>query len=37
VITSGLKPGERVVVAGAEKAKEGELVKPTPNKETEER
>jgi RND family efflux transporter MFP subunit len=37
VITSGLKPGERVVVAGAEKAKEGELVNPTPNKETEER
>src|SRR5260370_17040314 len=37
VITSGLKPGERVVVAGAEKAKEGELVKPTPNKETEDR
>src|SRR5260370_936476 len=37
VITSGPKPGERVVVAGAEKAKEGELVNPTPNKETEER
>jgi RND family efflux transporter MFP subunit len=37
VITSGLKPGERVVVAGAEKAKEGELVNPTPYKETEER
>jgi RND family efflux transporter MFP subunit len=37
VITSGLKPGERVAVAGAEKAKEGELVNPTPNKETEER
>jgi RND family efflux transporter MFP subunit len=36
VITSGLKPGERVMVAGAEKAKEGELVNPTPNKETEE-
>jgi RND family efflux transporter MFP subunit len=37
VITSGLKPGERVVVAGAEKAKEGEPVNPTPYKETEER
>ena len=37
VITSGLKPGERVVVAGAEKAKEGELVNPSANKETEER
>jgi membrane fusion protein (multidrug efflux system) len=37
VITSGLKPGERVVVAGAEKAKEGELVNPTPYKEMEER
>jgi len=37
VITSGLKTGERVVVAGAEKAKEGELVNPTPNKETEDR
>jgi len=37
VITSGLKPGERVVVAGAEKAKEGEPVNPTRYKETEER
>jgi RND family efflux transporter MFP subunit len=37
VITSGLKPGERVVAVGAEKAKEGELVSPTPYKETEER
>jgi RND family efflux transporter MFP subunit len=37
VITSGLKLGDRVVVAGAEKAKEGELVNPTPYKETEER
>jgi len=36
-ITSGLKPGERVVAVGAEKAKEGELVNPTPYKETEER
>ena len=37
VITSGLKPGERVVAVGAEKAKEGELVNPTPYKDTEER
>jgi membrane fusion protein (multidrug efflux system) len=37
VITAGLKPGERVVAIGAEKAKEGELVSPTPYKETEER
>jgi RND family efflux transporter MFP subunit len=37
VITSGLKPGERVVPAGAEKAKEGELVNPTPYKDAEER
>jgi membrane fusion protein (multidrug efflux system) len=37
VITSGLKPGERVVAVGAEKAKEGELVNPTPYQETEER
>jgi RND family efflux transporter MFP subunit len=37
VVTSGLKPGERVVAVGAEKAKEGELVNPTPYKETEER
>src|SRR5246127_3649076 len=36
VITAGLKPGERVVAVGAEKAKEGELVNPTPYKETEE-
>jgi RND family efflux transporter MFP subunit len=36
VITSGLKPGERVVAVGAEKAKEGEPVNPTPYKETEE-
>jgi len=34
---SGLKPGERVVAVGAEKAKEGELVNPTRYKETEER
>jgi RND family efflux transporter MFP subunit len=37
VITSGLKPGERVVAVGADKAKEGELVNPAPYKETEER
>jgi membrane fusion protein (multidrug efflux system) len=37
VITSGLKPGERVVAVGADKAKEGEVVNPTPKKETEER
>jgi RND family efflux transporter MFP subunit len=37
VITSGLKPGERVVAVGAEKTKEGELVNPTPYKETEAR
>ena len=37
VITTGLKPRERVVAVGAEKAKEGELVNPTPYKETEER
>jgi membrane fusion protein (multidrug efflux system) len=37
VITAGLKPGEHVVAVGAEKAKEGELVNPTPYKETEER
>jgi len=37
VITSGLKLGDRVVAVGAEKAKEGELVNPTPYKETEER
>jgi RND family efflux transporter MFP subunit len=37
VITAGLKPGERVVAVGADKAKEGEVVNPTPYKETEER
>jgi len=37
VITAGLKPGERVVAVGADKAKEGELVNPEPYKETEER
>jgi RND family efflux transporter MFP subunit len=37
VISSGLKPGERVVAVGAEKAKDGDLVNPTPYKDTEER
>jgi membrane fusion protein (multidrug efflux system) len=37
VITSSLKPGERVVVPLAGKAKEGELVNPTSYKEKEER
>jgi len=37
VIASGLKPGERVAAVGAEKAKEGEPVNPTPYKEAEER
>jgi RND family efflux transporter MFP subunit len=34
-ITAGLKPGERVVVVGAEKVKDGQPVNPTPYKETE--
>jgi RND family efflux transporter MFP subunit len=37
VMTSGVKPGERVAAVGAEKTKEGQLVTPTPYKETEER
>ncbi len=37
VITSGLKPGERVVAVGADKVKEGGLVNSTPYKETEDR
>jgi len=37
VITSGLKPGESVVAVGADKAKEGALVNPTPYRDTEER
>jgi membrane fusion protein (multidrug efflux system) len=37
VITAGLKPGERVVAVGAEKAKDGEPVTPAPFKEAEER
>jgi RND family efflux transporter MFP subunit len=37
VITSGLKPGERVAAVGAEKVKDGQLVNPTPYKETEDR
>ena len=35
VITSGLKPGERVIAVGADKVKDGGLVNPTPYKETE--
>jgi RND family efflux transporter MFP subunit len=35
MITSGLKPGERVIAVGADKAKEGGLVNPTPYKATE--
>jgi multidrug efflux pump subunit AcrA (membrane-fusion protein) len=37
VITSGLKPGERVVAVGADKVKDGGQVNPTPYKEAEER
>src|ERR1700745_123064 len=37
VSTTGVQAGERIVAVGAEKAKEGELVNPTPYKETEER
>lgn len=37
MITSGLKPGERVVAVGAEKVKDGDLVNPAPFKETENR
>lgn len=37
VITSGVKPGERVVVVGADKLKDGDLVDSAPFKETEER
>jgi len=37
VITSGVKPGERVVAVGAEKVKDGQLVNPSPFKEREER
>ena len=37
VITTGLKPGERVVAVGAEKVKEGGLVNPTQYKEMESR
>ena len=35
VVTSGLKPGERVAVVGGEKTKDGQPVNPTPYKETE--
>ena len=37
VITSGLKPGERVVAVGADKVKDGGLVNPAPYKEREDR
>ena len=37
VITSGLKPGERVVAVGGDKVKEGGLMNPIPYKGTEER
>jgi RND family efflux transporter MFP subunit len=37
VITSGLKPGERVVAVGADKVKDGQPVNPMPYKETEDR
>jgi RND family efflux transporter MFP subunit len=37
VVTSGLKPGERVVAVGADKVRDGGLVNPTPYKNTEER
>ena len=37
VITSGLKPGERVVAVGGDKVKDGGLMNPTPYKGTEER
>jgi RND family efflux transporter MFP subunit len=35
VITAGVKPGERVVTAGIEKVRDGELVKATPSQGTE--
>lgn len=37
VVTSGLKPGERVIAVGGDKVKEGGLVNPTPYKGTEDR
>jgi RND family efflux transporter MFP subunit len=37
VITSGLKPGERVVALGADKVRDGQPVNPIPYKETEDR
>jgi membrane fusion protein (multidrug efflux system) len=37
VITTGLKPGERVVAVGADKAKDGGVVNPTPYKDAEAR
>jgi membrane fusion protein, multidrug efflux system len=37
VITSGLKPGERVLALGADKVRDGQPVNPIPYKETEDR
>ena len=37
VINTGLKPGERVVAVGAEKVKDGDLVNPSPFKDSENR
>ena len=37
VINTGLNPGERVIVVGAEKVKDGDLAKPVPFKDNEER
>jgi RND family efflux transporter MFP subunit len=37
VVTSGLKPGERVIAVGADKVKSGQPVNPTAYKETEDR
>jgi len=30
VIDEGIKPGDRVIVEGAQKVRDGQLVKPTP-------
>ena len=35
VITTGVKPGERVVTAGIDKVRDGQVVKPTPSQGTE--
>ncbi len=37
VINTGLNPGERVVAVGAEKVKDGDLVNPSPFKDSENR